>query len=45
MHRSKQRLYSITWSARASTDGGKVRPIAFAALFVRLNYRNIYHSG
>src|SRR5450759_4999985 len=32
MHRSKQHLYSITSSARASTDGGTVRPIAFAAL-------------
>src|SRR5262249_39005848 len=25
-------LYSITWSARASTDGGIVRPNAFAVL-------------
>jgi hypothetical protein len=30
MHRSKLRLYSITWSARTRKAGGKVNPIAFA---------------
>jgi hypothetical protein len=32
MHRSKGGCYSITSSARASTDGGIVRPSAFAVL-------------
>src|SRR5258708_7101450 len=32
MHRSKQRLYSITSSARASSEGGTVRPSALAVL-------------
>jgi hypothetical protein len=41
MHRSNRHLYSITSSARASSDGGTVRPTALAAFFVRLNYRNI----
>ena len=31
MHRSKFHRYSITSSARASSDGGIVRPSAFAA--------------
>ncbi len=30
MHRSKQHLYSITPSARASSDGGTVKLSAFA---------------
>jgi hypothetical protein len=32
MHRSKQRLYSITSSARASSTGGISRPSVFAVL-------------
>ena len=32
MHRSKQQLYSITSSARASIDGSKARPRALAVL-------------
>src|SRR5262245_44220679 len=32
MHRSKRRAYSITSSARASRDGGAVRPSALAVL-------------
>src|SRR5437762_13398975 len=32
MHRSETRLYSITSSARASRDGGTVRPSALAVL-------------
>ena len=32
MHRSKPHLYSITSSARASTDGGTARPRALAVL-------------
>jgi hypothetical protein len=32
MHRSKQDCYSITSSARASSDGGTARPRAFAVL-------------
>src|SRR5712691_1965884 len=32
MHRSKQHLYSITSSARASKEGDTVRPSAFAVL-------------
>jgi hypothetical protein len=40
MQRSKQPLYSITSSARASSDSGAVRPIAFAAL--RLMWPTLY---
>ena len=32
MHRSNYQLYSITSSARASSEGGMVRPSAFAVL-------------
>src|SRR5450759_4913553 len=32
MHRSKHHLYSITSSARASSDGGTVRPSTLAVL-------------
>jgi hypothetical protein len=32
MHRSKQHIYSITSSAVATSDGGTVRPSAFAVL-------------
>ena len=32
MHRRKQQLYSITWSARASSVGDKLRPSAFAVV-------------
>jgi hypothetical protein len=32
MHRSKQQLYSITWSARANSVGGTSRPSALAVL-------------
>jgi hypothetical protein len=42
MHRSKlqqRHLYSITSSARASSDGGTSRPSAFAVLHVT------YHRG
>jgi hypothetical protein len=38
MHRSKQHHYSITSSARASSDGGISRPSAFAV--VRLMTRS-----
>lgn len=30
MHRSERHLYSMTWSARTSNEGGTVRPSAFA---------------
>ena len=32
VQRSKMRSYSITWSARCSSDGGIVRPRALAVL-------------
>ena len=37
MQCSKQHLYSITSSARESSDGGTVRPIAFAVLRLMTN--------
>src|SRR5262245_11084601 len=40
MHRSNGCRYSITSSARASSDGGTVRPSAFAVL--RLIARSIF---
>jgi len=39
MHRSKQHLYSITSSARVSTDGGTVRPSALAVLRLILSVK------
>src|SRR2546426_11831991 len=38
-HKSfRQRVHSITWSARSSTDGGIVSPSALAALRLRTNW-------
>src|ERR1035437_9814012 len=37
MHRSKQHLYSITSSARVSSDGGIVKPSALAVLRLMTN--------
>src|SRR5260370_36235926 len=37
LHRSKRQDYSITSSARASTDGGRLRPSAFAVVRLMVN--------